>query len=932
MENPEDFFEKKIRPVLVEHCYRCHAPGKRGEKGKRRPKGGLRLDRRDGWMRGGESGPAIVPGDPDASLLIRALRHDDPDLQMPPKKKLSDEVIADFERWVRLGAPDPRTGSAAAGPVPVPVVVVDFESARRHWAFRPLRRPVVPTVRDALRARTPIDRFVAARLEAAGLGLSPQADRRTLVRRVFYDVVGLPPRPEEVDAFERDDSPDAFARLVDRLLASPHHGERWGRHWLDVARYADTKDLVLVLGKDAIRPYAYTYRDYVIRAFNEDLSYDRFILEQLAADRIKPDVEPWKLAAMGFLTLGRLFDNNPQDIFADQIDTVSRGFLGLTVSCARCHDHKYDAIPTEDYYSLYGVFANSVRPLERPLIDDPSKTPGSAEFEKKAAAIRKALRDHIDSQYRHITETARQRTTDYLLRVATSKPDPLETAVFFMSLSPEDLRPRLVFRWRAYIEKHARPGHPVFGPWSELTNLAGLSDPSDPSDGELASRAAEILARCRSLPSGTGDGQLNPLVAEKLDQERPRSRADVARAYGELLQEVYAQSTSKDAAPLRERFPEAFDQLLEGLTGKEGPLYFPRQNTYLHMSRVPRGTYHGKLLELDKLAVNSPGAPPRAMVLVDAPEIQEPRVFVRGNPLNAGDRVPRRFLRLLGGDDPAPFSGGSGRLDLARAITSPDNPLTSRVLVNRVWMHHFGEPLVDTPSDFGTRSTPPSHPQLLDYLAWTFVFEDGWSLKRLHRRILLSSVYQQSSRERAAGREVDPDNRLLWRAHRRRLEFEPMRDTLLAVSGRLDRKLHGRPVDVAGDPQVRRRTVYGLVDRQNLPGLFRAFDFASPDQSAARRPRTTVPQQALFAMNSPFVIEQARALAARREVADEKDPARRVAALYRLALVRAPHRDEVDAALRFVDEAARNEGEAKLDAWEQYAQILLSTNELLFID
>ena len=904
-----EFFEQRIRPVLVQHCYSCHSAEAK------KLKGGLRLDTRDGLRRGGDTGPALVPGQPAKSLLIQALRYEGP--EMPPKGRLPAAVIADFEKWIAAGAPDPRTG---AGPAPKGKAI-DFEAAGGHWAYQPIREPALPAVRDPHWPANAIDHFILARLEAQGINPSPPADRRTLIRRAYYDLIGLPPAPAEVEAFEWDAAPDAFARVVDRLLASPQYGERWGRHWLDVARYADTKDLVLLFGNDRLRPYAYTYRDYVIRALNADTPYDRFIHEQLAADQVEPKVEPWRLAALGFLTLGRLFDNNLPDVYDDQIDTVTRGLLGLTLACARCHDHKYDAIPTADYYSLYGVFASSEVPVDLPLIADPKGLAGAEAFEQQLAQKRQELQQFIDTQYQLLTEKTRAQVTDYLLRVATQKPDPLEDAVFFLSLSPNDLRPQIVSRWRRYLEKHARSDDPVFGPWRDLMQL---------SDAQFAAGSAEVIAHRQTAVPGVERGQLNPLVREALTASPLADKADVARRYGTLLLRVNEESKKAGSAVLS----PAQRQLLAVLTGPESPGYFPKRNTYLYMSRPDRDAYGQKLLALDKLAVNSSAAPPRAMVLVDSPEPYNPRIFVRGSPAAPGASVPRQFPRILAGPSRRPFTHGSGRLDLARAITAPDNPLTSRVMVNRVWMDHFGEPLVSTPSDFGTRSSPPSHPELLDYLAWTFQ-RDGWSLKRLHRRIMLSCTYQQASLDRPACRKIDPDNRLLWRARRRRLDFEAMRDTLLACAGRLDPAPGGRPVDVAGDPANRRRTVYGKVDRQDLPGLYRAFDFPVPDQSVERRAQTTVPQQALFALNSAFVLEQARALAARPEVAGEALPERRVRALYRLILARVPEPADVQAALRFVRAAEAEQQQLKdsrLTAWEQYAQVLLLTNEVMFVD
>jgi hypothetical protein len=375
----------------------------------------------------------------------------------------------------------------------------------------------------------------------------------------------------------------------------------------------------------------------------------------------------------------------------------------------------------------------------------------------------------------------------------------------------------------------------------------------------------------------------------------------------------------------------AAQAIVDIVSGPEGPVWFPRNTAYLYMSRVERDKYHKLQLELDKVAVKSPAAPPRAMILRDADRLCDPRVFVRGNPAQPGESVPRQFLRVLAGDEQQPFAHGSGRLDLARAIASRDNPLTARVFVNRVWMHHMGEPLVSTPSDFGVRATPPDNPELLDWLAADFM-EGGWSIKRLHRRIMLSAVYRQSSADRPACRRVDPENRLWWRANRRRLDMEAMRDSLLAASGRLDHALFGRPVDIVQDAKCRRRTLYGLVDRQHLPGFHRAFDFANPDQSAERRPNTTVPQQALFAMNSEFALQQARALAGRPEVAGRIAPPDRIEALYRAVLGRRPDEAESELATRFIEEAEASADGSRLGAWEQYAQVLLSSNEFLFVD
>lgn len=798
-----------------------------------------------------------------------------------------------------------------------------FEEAREHWAYRPLRPPAPPAVRGVDRVQTPVDAFLLARLEAAGLGYAPPADARALLRRIHYDLTGLPPTAEEVVAFQQSSilhPSSAIVSVVDRLLASPQYGERWGRHWLDVARYADTKDLVLLYGKDALRPYAYTYRDYVIRAFNEDVPFDQFIRDQLAADLVEPKLPPWRLAALGYLTLGRLFDNNVHDQLDDQIDTVTRGFLGLTVSCARCHDHKYDAITMADYYGLYGVFASTEQPYLPPLIEDPSQVPGGAEFEARLAKARNKLEDHMDAEFVRLTADFRRRLGDYLVEAGTTRPGLWETTQFALSLTPENLRPALLQKTRRFLARRAKPEDRVFGPWAVLMAK---------EEAELAGGAAALLA------AEDRRADWNPLVLAALAGPEVTNRLAVARAYAGLFREFHDAGLARACGEAAQFFTGDERGLLAVLGGPDSPVAFERRDTPDHMSRPQKDRYNGLVLNLDKLAAHAASQPPaRAMVVADLPSPHEPRIFGRGNPSRPGEAVPRGFLRVLNGGQARPFGEGSGRLELAAAITAPDNPLTARVLVNRVWMHHFGEPLVASTADFGTRSAPPTHPELLDWLASEFM-ASGWSLKSLHRVMVLSAAYQQSSLAEAGGTgmasamQADPDNRLLWHYPRRRLDMEAMRDSLLFLAGRLDTRPGGRPEDVSGDPQNRRRTVYGLVDRQNLPGLFRAFDFASPDQCAERRPKTTVPQQALFAMNSPFVQEQARAVAARPEVAGETDPARRVDLLFRQVLGRPATEHERDATLGFVALAGED---GSPSPWEQLAQVLLVSNEAVFVD
>jgi hypothetical protein len=918
-----ELFEKRIRPLLVEKCLECH--------GATDPEAGLRLTSRDHLLRGGDHGPAAVERQPDESLLLRAVRRKGK-LKMPPEAPLQESEIQALADWIAVGLPWPESEEPSS---PKPFRITDVD--RQHWAFRPIANPELPAVKQTDWPQTTIDTFVLAKLEAAGIQPTVVADRRTLLRRAYFDLIGLPPTWDEVQAFIHD--PDAtvvaFARVVDRLLESPAYGERWGRHWLDVARFADTKDGVLMYGDDRIRPYAYTYRDYVIRSLNEDVPFDRFVHEQLAADLITPPVEPWRLAAMGFLTLGRMYDNNIHDVIDDQIDTVGRGLLGMTLACARCHDHKSDPIPTADYYSLYGVFASSEAPLELPVIGSPGTSPDVVEFEQKYAAKREEVRKMLDEQFALLTEATKQRVSDYLVRVATTEPDPMETAIFFLSLAPEDLRPPIVARWRRLIARRAISDDPVFGPWHDLMSLRGKV-----AQSEFEMAASKIVEHWKSLPAGIDPGQVNPLVRDALMSSTFQGPEEVARCYGDLLRRLYEESKRPiQADTASASLPDpARGQMLSLLVGPEGPGYFPKGHTWRYMSRKEKDQLGGLLKDLDRMAVQFSKAPPRAMVLNDAETPHDPHIFVRGNPSRHGDAVPRQFLTLFSGESHLPFGHGSGRLDLAHRITANDNPLTARVLVNRIWMHHFGEPLVATPSDFGRRTPSPTHPELLDHLASRFMAE-GWSLKKLHRWIMTSGVYQQSSSLRSpseanaqVGNSQRPDdfeNRLLGRMNRRRLEFESLRDTMLAISGRLQQQVGGRPVNLAGDPKNQRRTVYGLVDRQSLPDLYRSFDFASPDQSVERRPRTVVPQQALFALNSEFVSDQAKALAARVDAASSGD-AERVTTVYQMVYQREPTSEEVTFCNEFL--RAKPDGASKLSPWEQFCQVLLVSNETMYID
>jgi hypothetical protein len=837
-------------------------------------------------VKGGDTGPAIVPGHPEKSLLLQAVKYEDHDLQMPPEKsggKMPAERIAELEAWIRIGAPDPRTNGPTAP-------AHNMAKAKEHWAFKPVVKPAIPTVKDSAWVKTPLDAFVLAKLEAKGLKPAPVADRRTLLRRVYFDLTGLPPSSEEMETFLADKAPDAFAKVIDRLLDSPHYGERWGRYWLDVARYADTRGY-LAGGEERRFPYSHTYRDYVIHAFTDDKPYDQFIREQIAADRLVSGDDQSALAALGFLTLGRA--GSQPDVIDDRIDVVSRGLMALTVGCARCHDHKFDPIPTADYYSLYGVFASSQEPPEEPLLNKVNGGPAYEEFLKKKAALDEKVKAKTEEVVNAFLDAERRKMGDYLLAAhdlkrAGDKPK------LDMFAGERKLVTLILDRWRTVLDDPARQKDPVLAPWFAFAALP---------EKDFAPKAKELAARFAA--NADTANLINPLLAKAFAGASPASLKDVAAVYNTLSVQAddawiaasAAAEKAKTSAPAA--LPDAAQESIRQFQYAKSPIDLPRPD----LERLIRKNLNAKTValrkELGALEWSDPGAPLRAMAMVDKAQPVKPYIFVRGNPGNGGPPVPRQFLEVLAGPDRKPFADGSGRLELAKSIASPQNPLTARVFVNRFWGWHFGSPLVRTPGDFGTRTEAPVQVAMLDWLAGQFM-EDGWSIKKLHKQLLLSNTYQQSSDCDVKTENADPDNALLHRYNRHRLDFESMRDSLLAASGKIDLTVGGQPVEITKEPFSSRRTVYGFIDRLNLPSVFRTFDFANPDISSPQRFTTTVPQQALFMMNSPFVVAQAQALVHRPEVERSTTDADRLQALYEVLYQRAPQPDEIKDAQGFL--------------------------------
>lgn len=897
-----DFFERRVRPVLVSKCLACH--------GERKQESGLRLDSRAAVLRGGDGGPVVAAGKAQNSRLIQAVRYDNDDLQMPPNKKLADSEIASLIRWVQLGLPWPDTVSLRD----------DRSPTKPHWAFEALQRPVLPTTQDGGWARTAIDRFIAAKLEASGISPSPPADRRTFIRRAMFDLHGVPPTPDEVAAFVNDQSPDAATRLIDRLLASPKYGERWGRHWLDVARYADNKGYVFF--EDKRYPWAYTYRDYVIRALNEDLPYDRFVREQIAADQLDLGDDKRPLAAMGFLTLGGHFMNNTHDIIDDRIDVVTRGLLGLTATCARCHEHKYDPIPQEDYYSLYGVFRSSYEPMVHPLFEPPPETDEYRKFAAEMTSRKTALMDFVTAKHRELVTSARERVDEYLQAAHARRGVP-PADNFMLLVEKGDINPTMILRYQRYLENPRRVHDEVWRPWRALGKA-----PAETFGEELRKLLQETDA-------DDAKTKLNPIVRERLTASPPTSIDELVAAYAELLRDVNSQwlAVVKRAEEAGEPVPQqltnpASEQLRQTLYGPDAPADAPLALDWGFLSLFPdrptQGEYKKLLKAVEEWSTTGAGAPPRAMVLYDAETPYEPRVFQRGQPNRPGDYVPRQFLEVAA-KDRQPFQNGSGRRELAEAIVAPANPLTARVIANRIWLQHFGQGLVTTASDFGVRCDPPSHPRLLDYLAMRLI-ERGWSIKELHREIMTSAVYQQQSIDRQSGSSIDPENRLLWRMNRRRLDFESLRDSILSVSDGLSCQMYGKPVDLFGGDQSKpRRSIYGFIDRMDVSPLLTTFDFPNPISSSAARESTTIPPQALYLMNNKFAADAANKLVTRAEFRQQTQTDR-ISKLYENLFARLPEPHELHLANEFLGDKPDN------TTWVRYVHGLLMTNEFMFVD
>ena len=1083
-----EFFEKKIRPVLAEKCYVCHGS-------KTEPMAGLRVDSKDALLKGGGRGTPVVSGDPDASLLIRAIRYTDLNLKMPPTGKLPDEQIRDFEQWVSIGAPDPR--SSAPAPAVAEKKGIDLEAGRKFWAFQPIRSDTLAGVQASVErkdwATSPIDYYVLAKLQEKRLSPAPPADKRTLIRRVTFDLIGLPPTPEEIDNFLNDNKPGAFEAVVERLLASPHYGERWGRHWLDLVRYAETNGHEF----DNDKIDAWRYRDYVIRAFNNDLPYDQFAKEHIAGDllaakRLRDDGVHWDSPlGTGFYWFGEVL-NSPTDseksradTVDNQIDVLSKAFLGLTVACARCHDHKFDPIPTADYYSMAGILHSTA--IREGWIDSPERAREVDDVHRRVAEVNRNVAALVARAGRTPPGTWKR----YLLAAAellsTSEID-LPCRLEEMA-EKQDLDRLALDRWMVYLRQAGKePDHPLHAfaalaqapeesePKSfrtrlaevreKLAELAAKADPNHPENEKRGDVVFEDFAK-QSYEGWTVEGQaFGSAPASAIPPNQPLAAyADesIANSFGQGTNRLVGSLTTPKfrmpklyvhirmaGNPDRTRFPknaqlrvtldadghksQTFTSVQGGvwqwvtrrMTKEIGRIcYFEivdrSRQGHIAVDKIvfsdseeppwpapdPRvvellgrtglssldelaGSY-AKLYQEVSAGTNSDSgthalfaalSPPgsaedtaspllpgeqrdrlatlrqrRRTIADEIPESafgmiskdENPRnvaVHLRGNHQTLGEEAPRRFLQVIAGEDQQPYRNGSGRLQFAEVMTGADNPLAARVMVNRIWRHHFGVGIVATTDNFGKAGERPTHPELLDFLARRFI-DSGWSVKAMHRMMLLSSAYRMSNVAGEQAAQIDPRNRLLNHMAVRRLEAEVIRDSVLAVSGSLNRDQFGPSVPphiskyqdgrgkpVSGPLDGRgRRGIYLQVRRNFLTPMFLAFDYPSPISTIGRRGSSTVPSQALIMMNNEFVNQQAR-IWAERVVAESADANGRMQGMFLAAFGRPAGRSEVEEVGSFLGEQrVLHGGVSKDDArpWADLAHVLINSTEFIFV-
>ncbi len=993
------FFETHVRPVLANRCYSCHGPAKQ--------KSNLRVDSLAALLRGGKFGPALVLGKPDESLLVQAIQHSE-NLQMPPRMKMPAKEIADLTAWVKMGAPWPNAKPVVAKVEPKDAEPTFTKEQTGHWSLQPVRKPTPPVVKQSAWVRSPIDAFILAKLEAKGLTPAPAADARTLIRRLHFDLVGLPPSPDEVEAFVKDFSQaTAVEKLVDRLLASPRYGERWARHWLDVARYADSNgmDENLVFGS------AWRYRDYVVRAFNADLPYDQFIREQIAGDLLKDSSRPLdeRLTATGFLSIGpkMLAEDDPvkmeMDVIDEQLDTLGRAFLGLTLGCCRCHDHKYDPLSIGDYYSLAGIFKSTktmdnfrvvARWQERPL-GSAADNEKSKLHAKQVADLKSAITENTQRHYQDAVKPARLRAKDYLqAALALQKQGPTELRSEFAKAKDAKTPGLLVIEAEDYARGNALKSFDGYGDKigviynkGELPNVAEYDVKlMEAGRYQLELRYAAAAARpvqvivngqvitnsAAGKVTGTWFPETQTWFAEGVISLKPGVnviRLECAGPFPHFDKLALIPTNQSSPKSLEQHAKEAdlhpmfLKQWLDHLAKTPAPkdavelekVSADAKGPFRLSPAVEASFPEAALKELrdqrTQLATLEKSVPviPEAMAVSDG-KATDLRVHLRGNHLTLGKESPRRFPRVFADLKQSPIEAGqSGRLQLADWIAQPGHPLTSRVMANRVWHGHFGTGLVRSVDNFGLLGEAPSHPELLDWLAARFV-ESGWSMKALHREIVLSRTYQSSTAYHEAAFQTDPDNRLHWRHNRRRLEAEALRDSLYVLGGTLDFAIGGSLFDaknrayVPGYPNgnydkydLPRRSLYLPVIRSALYDVLQAFDFADPSFPSGERASTTVAPQALFLMNGTIVHEQTRQWTAKLLHDKSLDDAGRVRRVYQQAFGRLPSVTEIARSLDFIERieselSRQKKADARTQAWQSFCRVIVSANEFVYVE
>jgi hypothetical protein len=919
------FFEKQVRPLLIAKCYACHSV----EKGK--SKGELTLDTREGWMQGGESGPVIVPGKPDESLLIQAVRYAD-ELKMPPKShggRLKDAEIDILVKWVRQGAVDPRTKQASSRTSNV--------NGAAWWAFQPITSPAIPQV-PGLSSKNPIDAFITEKLNERGISAGPLADKRMLLRRATFDLIGLPPTLEETQAFLNDRSPDAFNKVIDRLLASPHYGEKWGRHWLDVVRYADSLD-ERGYDKDGDILDAWRYRDWVVNAFNRDLPYDQFITQQIAGDIVANESGKWSkdlIVATGMYAIGNWGNGDADkeklhtDIVDDQVDVTSRAFLGVTLACARCHDHKFDPFTTKDYYGLAGFFFSShildkfqSKGEGEKLMRIPLQSPEEKAHQEKIEQRIKAIDAELAKSLRPFDEVKNDIAGIKGLQAWANK--GIDNPSLVINSTNQPVAFGTIKMGERTVALHPGPKVPAAAAWrspiaGKLHVEAKLRD-ADPNCGDGIEW--EVRVGKKSVQKGVMDNGKSVNV--------PESACDVKK--GDLIlliigpRKDYTCDTTEVEFIIRSEDGKRWDlrhDLVSGAKqGQEVWWICSGEGERLAADDTSARALEDERKALIKESANRAftqglleGGIPGTMYV----GFHDAKVHVRGSYNRLGDIAPRGFPGILCQHQPQ-IKQGSGRLELAQWIADAKNPLTARVMANRIWQHHFGDGLVKTANNFGKLGTPPTHPELLDHLASAFV-RSGWSIKAMHRLIMSSETYQRSSLPAKSEAKSDPDNMLLAQQNRRRLDAEEFRDAMLAVTKELDPALGGKAIR---DLNSKRRTLYVTTIRSDRSNYQALFDAADPTAIVEKRTEATVAPQALWLMNHPFVMERTRTLA-QLVVKQHGDRQGKMNWLCEKLFARQATEQDRALALRAVqkpDQAAD---------WEKLCQVLLCSNEFIYVD